>query len=86
MPADWCDYGGIALMRDPKNFRRAWFHARDYGMLVANPFGRNAFTKGEKSSIVVRKGETFRLRLGVLIHSDKVDIGAVYKDWIAVRP
>ena len=40
-------------------------------MLVANPFGQNAFTKGEKSKVVVRKGETFRLRFGVLVRSGK---------------
>lgn len=73
--ADWCRYGGMlegrrvdmVLMPHPTNFRRAWFHARDYGLLVANPFGRNAFTKGEKSRLVVARGETFRLRFGVLV-------------------
>jgi hypothetical protein len=81
--ADWCDYGGVALMPDPKNFRRCWFHARDYGVLVANPFGRNAFTKGEKSKVVVRKGDTFRLRFGVLVHSGKVDVATAYKEWVS---
>jgi hypothetical protein len=89
--ADWCDYGGVidsqpvgvTLMPDPKNFCRSWFHARDYGVLVANPFGQNAFTKGEKSKVVVRKGETFRLRFGVLVHSGKVDVAAAYKEWLA---
>ncbi|MFO0946776.1 MAG: DUF6807 family protein [Planctomycetota bacterium] len=71
--ADWCLYGGnvetrvevgflsIVLMPDPRNVRRSWFHARDYGFIAANPFGQNAFTKGEKSRIVVRKGEVFKL-------------------------
>lgn len=92
--ADWCDYGGVidgqpvgvTLMPDPKNFRRCWFHARDYGVLVANPFGQNAFTKGEKSKVVVRKGETLRLRFGVLVHSGNVDVAAVYKEWVAALP
>ena len=52
-------------------------------MLAANPFGRNAFTGGEKSKVVVRKGETFRLRFGILVHSGKVDVAAAYKDWLA---
>lgn len=90
-PADWCDYSsnmggqttGVTLMPDPKNFRRCWFHARDYGVLVANPFGQNAFTRGEKSKVIVRKGETFRLRFGVLVHSGKVDLAAAYKEWLA---
>jgi hypothetical protein len=87
--ADWCDYRGagvgVALMPDPGNFRRAWFHARDYGLLVANPFGRRAFTKGEEGKVVVRKGETFRLRFGVLVHSGEVDVGAAFADWRAPR-
>jgi hypothetical protein len=85
-PADWCDYGGITLMPHPKNFRRSWFHARDYGVLVANPFGRNAFTKGEKSAVTIRKGETFRLRFGILVHSGKADVAATYKEWLAEMP
>lgn len=92
--ADWCDYRGViegeptgvTLMPDPKNFRRCWFHARDYGLLVANPFGQNAFTRGEKSMITVRKGESFRLRFGILIRSGKTDIAAAYKDWLAEIP
>ena len=90
-PADWCDYrgttdgkeAGVALMAHPGNFRRPWFHARDYGLLVANPFGRRAFTKGEESRVVVKKGETLRLRFGVLIHSGKTDVGAAYAAWRA---
>ena len=92
--ADWCDYSGeidgqpvgVTLMPHPKNFRRSWFHARDYGVLVANPFGQNAFTKGEKSKVVVRKGETFRVRFGIFLHWGKVDVAAAYKDWLAALP
>jgi hypothetical protein len=71
--ADWCAFGGsidghpveVVLMTHPENFRRSWFHARDYGLLVANPFGRNAFTLGEKSQVVVKTGGSLRLRFGV---------------------
>ena len=55
-------------MPHSKNFRPSWFHARDYGLLVANPFGQNAFTKREKSRVTVKKGEEFRLRFGVLVY------------------
>lgn len=79
--ADWCLYKGTiddrqvgaVLMPDPKNFRRSWFHARNYGLLVANPFGQNAFTKGEKSKVVVKKGESFRIRFGILLCSAPSD-------------
>jgi hypothetical protein len=88
--ADWCSYGGeidgkrvgVLLMPDPKNFRRSWFHARDYGLVEANPFGRNAFTKGEKSRVVVKEGETLRLRFGVLIWSGRPELEAAYRDFL----
>jgi hypothetical protein len=94
--ADWCDYSGplagkhvgLTVMPDPKNFRKSWFHARDYGLLVANPFGRNAFTKGQKSRLTVRRGESLRLRFGVLVHSHQTekdyDIPMAYRDFLEI--
>jgi hypothetical protein len=46
----WCDCSGelgdrrvgVTLMPDPANFRPSWFHNRDYGLMVTNPFGRKA--------------------------------------------
>jgi hypothetical protein len=78
---DWCDYRGelenrrvgIAVFPHPDNFRPSWFHARDYGMLVANPFGRNAFGKGEKSAVSVKPGDEFHLRYGVYVHAGPID-------------
>ena len=75
--AAWSDYSGIinnrtvgiAILTAPENFRPSWFHNRDYGLMVANPFGREAFTKGELSRVAVAKGETFTLRSGFFIHS-----------------
>lgn len=89
--ADWCDYSGvidaqpvgITLMPDPGNFRQCWFHARDYGFVAANPFGRNAFTKSEKSNVSVAGGESLRLRFAVLIHSGPVDLPSAYKRALA---
>ena len=93
-PADWCDYSGsvegrsigLLLMPSPQNFRRSWFHARDYGFMAANPFGRNAFTGGEKSRIVVEPRETFRLRYGVLVYShpedEPLDLQRAYRDYV----
>lgn len=73
--ADWCAYTGIddgrrigfGLFPHPGNFRPAWFHARNYGLLVANPFGRQAFTKGEASRVEFGPMQPLRLRFGVLI-------------------
>ncbi len=96
--ADWCQYGGLVegrsvgavLMPDPQNFRRSWFHARDYGLMVANPFGQRAFTKGEKSSVVVSQGKSLRLRFGVLIYDTPADtapkISSAYQAFVEAKP
>ena len=92
--AAWCDYSGtvegqrvgILVMPHPGNFRRSWFHSRDYGFLAANPFGRNAFTGGEKSVVDVSPGQALRLRFAVLIHStfahEEFDCDTVYHDFL----
>jgi putative membrane-bound dehydrogenase-like protein len=76
--AEWCDYSGtrngiragVKVIPDPGNFRPCWWHNRDYGVFVANPFGRKAMTRGEESRIDVRRGETFRLKYTILLHAD----------------
>jgi hypothetical protein len=83
--AAWVDYGGtidgrragLLLAPHPENFRPSWMHARDYGFVAANPFGRNAFTKGEKSRIAVKPGETLRLRYAILAYAGEIDAPAV---------
>jgi hypothetical protein len=92
--ADWCDYSGVAdgqrvgmtIFCHPDNFRPSWFHARDRGSLVANPFGRAAFHKGAPSKVIVKPGEKLRLRYGVLIHAgpedSKTDLAAAYREYV----
>jgi len=93
--AIWCAYGGkigadqvgVLLMNDPDNFRPAWFHARDYGVIVANAFGRQAFTKGPISQVEVPAGQTLRLRYGVYIYSaPTVDWPQMFLDYMTLRP
>jgi hypothetical protein len=92
--ADWCDYGGlidgrrvgVTLMCHPGNFRPSWFHARDYGLLLANAFGRKAFGKGDASKVIVKPGKPLRLRYGVLVHAgprdSTPDLGAAYAEYV----
>jgi hypothetical protein len=90
--ADWCDYSGqidgasvgVLVAPDPENFRRSWFHARDYGFVAANPFGRNAFTKEAKSQVTVAPGESLRLRFAILLHGKLDDPAAAYRDALKV--
>jgi len=77
----WCDYSGplsekwvgMTVCAGPDNFRPCWAHARDYGFLALNPFGRNAFTKGEPSRVVVKPGVVFKLRYGVIVHESATE-------------
>lgn len=96
--ANWCDYSGvlgdrrvgIAVLAGPQNFRPSWFHNRDYGLMVANPFGENAFTKGAKSRVPVAKGETFRMRFGAWIHSSAkdglADVAGAWQNFQRTKP
>jgi hypothetical protein len=72
-------------MPDPENFRPSWFHIRNSGLMAANPFGRNAFTGGEKSRITIRPGEELRLRFGVLFHTGEIDPAKIYAGWKSQR-
>jgi len=89
--AAWCDYSGkvngkyvgITIMCHPANYRESWFHARDYGLVAANLFGRAAMQKGETSRIVVKPGENHVLRYAVWVHgkADANEINAVCDEY-----
>jgi len=90
-PAAWCDYSGeigeksagITLMASPSNFRPSWWHNRDYGVFVANPFGRAAMKQGEPSSTKIPQGSSLRLRFGALLHAGKdIDWSAEYERFV----
>ena len=86
--AAWCDYSGevnghpvgITIMGHPDNIRTSWWHARDYGLLASNMFGRAAMKKGQPSRIVISPGKSLRLRYSVWVHgeSDADDISDQY--------
>ena len=76
--AEWCDYsgkapdaGGIQLMASPKNFRPSWWHNRNYGAFVSNPFGRQAMKQGERSAVVIEPGQSMEITFGAMIHDLK---------------
>lgn len=74
--AEWCDYSGaienrrvgITVVAGPNNFRESWWHNRDYGLMVANPFGRAAMKQGPASTVTVKPGESLRLRFVAIVH------------------
>lgn len=90
-PAAWCDYSavkdggrrGITLLVSPKNFRESWWHNRDYGVFVANPFGRAAMRQGQPSRVTVKNGESLRLVYGAMIHDGAdYDPAAEYREFV----
>jgi hypothetical protein len=89
--ARWCDYSGkidgcsagITLLAAPGNFRESWWHNRDYGVFVANPFGRAALKQGERSMVTVKRREEFRLAFGAVFHDgEKYDPAEAYAEFV----
>jgi hypothetical protein len=98
-PADWNDYSGtiggkvagIAVFDDPKNPYRADWHTRAYGLMAANPFGRDksAFPsqKGKADLVRLAKDAHLKLRYGVYAHAGDVKDGKVAEAFAAfVKP
>lgn len=56
------------VMADPDNFQVSWCHARDYKLIVMNPFGRKAFSKGEESRLIVSCANPPRLNYALFFH------------------
>lgn len=98
--ADWCaGYGtlngrtvGMSVMTSPKNFRPSWFHSRDYGLIVANPFGKKAMTGPKDGNVPpdstpVASEETLRVGFAVYVFSvaGEPDLSAMYKTYLDHR-
>lgn len=77
--AKWVDYWGtigedsvgIAIFDHPSNPRHpTTWHARDYGLIAANPFGYSYFYKGQgkDGKLTVKDGESVTFRYGFLFH------------------
>ena len=67
----------VAMFDHPSNLRHpCWWHARDYGLLAANPFGIHDFeSKKDKhlGDYNLKKGETLTLRYAVVVHEGTLD-------------
>ncbi|MFO0975184.1 MAG: DUF6807 family protein [Planctomycetaceae bacterium] len=74
--AAWCSYSGtvegkvagIVIIPSPNNFRASWWHNRDYGLMVANPFGQAALAGGAPGNHVVKKEAPLALSFDVMVH------------------
>lgn len=95
--SNWCDYSGtvgdkavgITILADPSNpYPTAW-HSRGYGLMAANPFGREhagfPSMKGKKDLVTLNKGDQLPLRYGILVHDGNVEeagVGQVYQTFV----
>ncbi|OWK40579.1 PmoA family protein [Fimbriiglobus ruber] len=87
--ADWCDYSGtidgkaagIAVFDAPTNPDRSAWHARGYGLMAANPFGRDhsgfPSRKGKTDLVKIAKGDKLKLRYGIYTHTGDAAAGGV---------
>jgi hypothetical protein len=65
---------GAAVIDLAGNPREPFFHARDYGLVLANAFGRKAYgAKDPPPPITLEPGKSLRLRYAILLHGDVPD-------------
>jgi hypothetical protein len=97
-PAAWVDYSGtvaggaggkevragVMLIPHAANPHPSRFHVRDYGLMVANPFGRTVFGDEDGKRVSVPAGEDYRLRFAVLLHASPAgvepDLRGIHED------
>ena len=93
--AKWVDYWGpvddhtvgIAIMDHPSNPRHpTWWHARQYGLVAANPFGIHDFEKKPAGTgdMTIKSGESVTFQYRFLFHSGDVneaDIAGKYAEF-----
>ncbi|MEL7497721.1 MAG: PmoA family protein [Planctomycetota bacterium] len=93
-PAKWVLYYGkidgqpisIAMFDHPSNLRHpTMWHARDYGLVAANPFGMHHFLGKPKGTgeVTIAKGSTLSLRYRLEIFASEVDRERVEAKWNA---
>ena len=94
--AKWIEYSGpidgetvgVVIYDHPDNPRHpTWWHAREYGLVAANPFGRRAFEgkRQQAGDLVIQKGESIHLRYRIVIHDGAWDVKrleAAFAEWI----
>jgi hypothetical protein len=90
----WCDYSGpidgklvgLAVLADPKNPYPSCWHVRGYGLMAANPFGREKHSqfpavKGNNKLVRLEKGQHLQLRYGMLLHEGDAVSGQVAENY-----
>jgi hypothetical protein len=93
--AEWIDYYGpvdgetmgIAILDNPANLRHpTYWHARDYGLFAANPFGIRDFVPGQKvdaGNYTLAAGGTQPFRYRVIFHRGDTSAAGIAGAWTA---
>jgi hypothetical protein len=100
--AKWAAYSGpdekgqpvvVAILDHPKSFRHpTHWHARDYGLLAANPFGIHDFEKKKDKTLgnfVLKKDGEFFMTYGVIIHQGTLataKLEAIHENLTTLKP
>ena len=93
----WIDYYGpvsdklvgVAIFDHPSNFRHpTWWHARQYGLFAANPFGIHDFERkpAGTGAHTLQAGQRITFRYRFYIHAgdaEQAQVGEMYKLWSA---
>ena len=93
--AKWVDYraeiegevAGVTMFDHPDNLRHpTTWHARDYGLVAANPFGIHYFEKKQKGAgdYEIANGESLALHYRIVFHSGDpkpAELDAQWKKW-----
>lgn len=89
--ADWCDYTGtlggervgLTIFEHPTSFHHPTrWHARDYGLLAANPFADHAYDPAApERHVTLEPGKSLHLRFRVVVHGevDRAALDDLYK-------
>jgi len=74
---------GVAIFPSASNPNPTWWHSRDYGVFVANGFGKRAMPASPDGKLVVKAGDSLKLRYDVLLFdtpaSAPIDFAAAYR-------
>ncbi|MBV8551001.1 MAG: PmoA family protein [Acidobacteriaceae bacterium] len=96
--ADWCDYtgtmeggkAGLVILEHPTSFHHPTrWHARDYGLLAANPFADHAYDPSARvRNVTLEPGESVHLRFRIIVHGeiDTAEIDKLYKEYARSNP
>jgi hypothetical protein len=91
----WCDYSGkthdgktagLAIFDHPKNPTPASWHSRGYGLMAANPFGRDKSFPGQKGKtelVRLKMNESIDFRYAIYLHDGDAKTGKVQEAYEA---